>query len=68
MIGIVKGDGMQSKYPPSRSRTCRGAGSKFPRVEQNSNFSGSDRKIFGQDHNFSGSDMKNLGKVRVLGD
>ena len=37
---------------------------KFPRFGQNSNFSGSDKKIFGQEHNFSGSDMKNLGKVR----
>ena len=26
---------------------------KFPRFGQNSNFSGSDKKIFGQEHNFS---------------
>ena len=36
---------------------------KFPRFGQNSNFSGSDKKIFGQEYNFLGSDMKNLGKV-----
>ena len=40
---------------------------KFPRFGQNSNISGSDRKIFGQNHNFSGCDIKNLGKVRSLG-
>ena len=37
---------------------------KFSRFGQNSNFSGSDKKIFGQNQNFSSIDMKNLGKVR----
>ena len=48
-------------------RTWREAGGqlppKFPKFGQNSNVSGSDKKIFGQNKNFSGSDMKNLGKV-----
>ena len=54
----------------SHSRTRRGGRGqlppKFPRFGQNSNFSGSDKKIFGKNQNFLGSDMKNFGRVRNL--
>ena len=36
---------------------------KFPRFGQNSNFSGSDKKIFGQSQEFQGIDIDQLQKI-----